>query len=91
MANSRSAVRRVAWLVVLLLGFVSCAARDADPYRLLDISRGATESDIKKSYRKLSLKYHPDKQQGKAADEVEKAANKFMSIQKAYETLSDPE
>jgi DnaJ-class molecular chaperone len=91
MANSRSALRRVAWLVVLLLGFVSCAARDADPYRLLDISRGATDSDIKKSYRKLSLKYHPDKQQGKAADEVEKAANKFMSIQKAYETLSDPE
>ena len=83
--------RLFVWLLVLLLGLVTCAARDADPYRLLDVGRGAAESEIKKSYRKLSLKYHPDKQQGKTAEEVEKAANRFMTIQKAYETLSDPE
>jgi hypothetical protein len=88
---ARSVFRRCVWLLVLLLGLVTCAARDADPYRLLDVGRGAAESEIKKSYRKLSLKYHPDKQQGKTADEVEKAANRFMTIQKAYETLSDPE
>ena len=75
----------------ILLGVTACSARDADPYRMLDVSRGAGEAEIKRSYRKLSLKYHPDKQTGKSADEVEKAQNKFMKIQKAYETLSDPE
>lgn len=78
-------------LVFVLLGVTACSARDADPYKLLDVSRGAGETEIKRSYRKLSLKYHPDKQTGKSADEVEKAQNKFMKIQKAYETLSDPE
>lgn len=76
---------------LFLLGLTSCIARDADPYKLLDVGRGAGDAEIKRAYRKLSLKYHPDKQTGKSADDVEKAQNKFMRIQKAYETLSDPE
>ena len=75
----------------VLLGAATCAARDADPYKQLDVGRGASDSEIKKGYRKLSLKYHPDKQQGKSADDVERAQNRFMKIQKAYETLSDGE
>ena len=63
----------------------ACAARDADPYKMLEVSRGASESEVKRAYRKLSLKYHPDKQQGKSADDVEKASNKFVKIQKSYE------
>ena len=77
-------------LLLVLLG-ATAWARDPDPYNLLDISRGAGDPEIKRAYRKLSLRFHPDKQQGKSAEEAEKAANKFMSIQKAYETLSDPE
>lgn len=78
-------------LLLVLLSATACLARDPDPYKLLDISRGAGDPEIKRAYRKLSLRFHPDKQQGKSAEEAEKAANKFMSIQKAYETLSDPE
>lgn len=66
-------------------------ARDADPYKLLDLSRGAGDADIKRAHRKLSLKYHPDKQSGKTPEDVEKAQQRFMAIQRAYETLSDPE
>jgi curved DNA-binding protein CbpA len=76
---------------LVLLGATACVARDADPYKMLDVSRGAGETDVKKAYRKLSLRFHPDKQMGKSADEVERAQEKFMKIQKAYETLSDAE
>lgn len=54
-----------------------------DYYALLGVSRGADEADIKKAYRKLAAKYHPDKPSG---DET-----KFKEISEAYETLSDPE
>ncbi|XP_065056984.1 translocation protein SEC63 homolog [Rhopilema esculentum] len=54
-----------------------------NPYSVLEIDPGATTSEIKKQYRKLSLKYHPDKEEG---DSV-----KFMRIAKAYEALTDEE
>ncbi|WP_209391329.1 DnaJ domain-containing protein [Chryseobacterium sp. RR2-3-20] len=55
-----------------------------DYYYFLGISRDASEEDIKKSYRKLSLKYHPDKN-----DNDDFFANRFREIQEAYEMLSD--
>ena len=55
-----------------------------DYYYFLGISRDASDEDIKKSYRKLSLKYHPDKNQN---DDF--FAERFKEIQEAYETLSD--
>lgn len=55
-----------------------------DPYELLEISPGADEKEIKKAYRKLSLKYHPDKNRNDL-----QAKARFIMIAKAYEALTD--
>jgi len=54
-----------------------------DYYSVLDIDKNATDEDIKKSYRKLALKYHPDKNMG---DD-----NMFKEISEAYSVLSNPD
>jgi DnaJ-class molecular chaperone len=56
-------------------------------YNILGLNNNASESDIKTSYRKLSLKYHPDKN----INNTEFDKNKIIEIQKAYELLSDPD
>ena len=57
-----------------------------DYYKRLGVSKDSTPGDIKKAYRKLALKYHPDKNPGnKAAEE------KFKQINEAYAVLSNPE
>ena len=57
-----------------------------DYYKILGVDKKATQEEIKKAYRKLALKYHPDKNVGnKAAEE------KFKEINEANEVLSDPE
>ena len=59
-----------------------------DYYEVLGVSRDATEEAIKKAYRKLALKWHPDQHQG---DGKESAEAKFKQVSEAYEVLSDPE
>ncbi|MBE0648871.1 MAG: J domain-containing protein [Bacteroidales bacterium] len=57
-----------------------------DYYKILGVSKTATQDEIKKSYRKLAVKYHPDKNQGNKESE-----ERFKEIGEAYEVLKDPE
>ena len=56
-------------------------------YKILKVDEGASLDDIKKSYRKLVMKYHPDKLQGVSEDIIKLANEKFLSIQEAYEKV----
>lgn len=56
----------------------------ADYYKTLGISKGASDDEIKKSYRKLAMKYHPDRNPGDKA-----AEDQFKTISEAYAVLSD--
>lgn len=57
-----------------------------DYYKILEVDKKATQDDIKKQYRKLARKYHPDKNPGDSVSE-----DKFKELQEAYEVLKDPE
>ncbi|MGJ0906262.1 molecular chaperone DnaJ [Clostridium botulinum] len=57
-----------------------------DYYALLGLEKGASEEDIKKAFRKLAIKYHPDKNKGN-----KEAEEKFKEINEAYQVLSDPQ
>ncbi|MGY6277142.1 molecular chaperone DnaJ [Methylomonas sp. MgM2] len=61
-------------------------AAKEDFYKLLEVDRNASEAEIKKSYRKLAMKFHPDRNK----DNQEEAEKKFKQIKEAYEVLSDP-
>ncbi len=61
-------------------------ATKRDFYQILDVPKNASDEDIKKSYRKLAMKYHPDRNQGDTSAEA-----KFKEAKEAYEMLSDPD
>lgn len=56
-----------------------------DYYQIMELTREATEADVKRSFRRLAVRYHPDKNPSKEAE------NLFKEINEAYEVLSDPE
>ena len=74
-------------LIALILVTQTSAAMSEDYYKVLGLKRDATEEQIKKQFKKLAVRYHPDKNQ----DNPEAAKVKFQKIANAYETLSDPE
>ena len=57
-----------------------------DYYAVLGLEKGASDDEIKRAFRKLAIKYHPDKNQGN-----KEAEEKFKDINEAYQILSDPE
>ena len=59
-----------------------------DYYEVLGLAKNAAEDDIKKAYRKLAMKHHPDRNQG---DGAKKSEEHFKEVKEAYEMLSDPQ
>ncbi len=57
-----------------------------DFYKLLGVDKNASDAEIKKSYRRMAMKFHPDRNK----DKPEQAEEKFKQIKQAYEILSDP-
>ncbi|KAF9477926.1 DnaJ-domain-containing protein [Pholiota conissans] len=69
------------FLVVLVLAALVVAS---DFYKILDVHKSASDKDIRTAYKRLSKKYHPDKNKDPGAE------NRFVDIARAYEVLSDP-
>ncbi|XP_062095074.1 dnaJ protein ERDJ3A [Humulus lupulus] len=81
--------RRLSLALLVLLSsstfLISFGAKNLDPYKVLGVERNASQREIQKAFHKLSLKYHPDKNKNKGAQE------KFSEINNAYDILSDEE
>ena len=61
-------------------------AKKRDYYEVLGLNRDASDEDIKKAYRKLAMKHHPDRN-----PDSKEAEDKFKEAKEAYEVLSEPE
>jgi len=95
--SSRRKKKRSSWFGDFF--FVCCCKGFLNPngvgsreyYETLGLIRTATNADIKKAYKKLSLSYHPDKLRQRGVVLTEDMQEQFRKIKQAYEVLSDPE
>ncbi len=58
-------------------------------YKILEITKAATNDEVKKAYRKMAKKHHPDKLQNLGEEHIKAAQEKFQKIQEAYEKIKD--
>ena len=58
-----------------------------NPYEVLGIPPSATDEEVKKAYRRLAMKYHPDKVEGMGEEVKKNAAAQFREINEAYEQI----
>jgi len=72
------------WFLFFHISCLIDGKRSENLYEVLGVSRSSSQSEIRSAYKKLAIKYHPDKNQGNEA-----AQEKFIEVQTAYETLSD--
>jgi len=73
----------VSWCCLDSAPVISCLEMGKDYYKILGIAKGASDDDIKKAYRKMALKYHPDKNKSANAEAM------FKDVAEAYDVLSD--
>lgn len=62
------------------------ASPDSD-FKILDVASDASEEDVKKAYRKMAMRFHPDRLQGLKENEKKAAEEKFVRVQKAYTNI----
>lgn len=81
------------WAVVSYLGYqIATTERETNywnPYEILGISESATEKEIKKHYKRLSIKFHPDKVRLAVNQTLEDVQEQFVGLTKAYKALTD--
>jgi DnaJ like chaperone protein len=90
--NEVNAIKRIAgYLYINQYDFESIKAMFYDStdasYRILEIDKSASDTEVKKAYRKMVKKYHPDKLQHLGEEHIEGAEEKFRQVQKAYEQI----
>lgn len=73
-------------MIVILLVSTANAEQNRDFYKILGIKRSANEKDIKRAFKKMSLKLHPDKN-----PDDEEALKKYQDVSAAYDVLGDAE
>jgi len=66
-------------------------SKQKDFYKILGVPRDASDAEVKKGYRKLALKWHPDRHSSSTEEEKAEAEKVFRDINLAYEVLSDPQ
>lgn len=87
----------IGWVLVVILALkihkieVVVSENNFDPWRILGIDESTPEKEIKKAYRKMSLKFHPDKvdTSNMTQEEIDSVDQAFVSINKAYKALTD--
>ena len=90
--NEITVIRQIAgWMAISAADLTSIEelfnAGSPDPYKVLEISPSATDSEVKKTYRKLAVKFHPDKVLDLGEAHKKQARERFDAIQAAYEQI----